>query len=460
MMPSEDRRENAQRQHQSQRSIAEDCEHSMGSCNAEFCLHGSKSVATSDTTLPCNAKEKDLSYSEEGNKDFNVDDRLFESMGSEEFRRQFRQRKQMIQQELQQRKGSGKRGSNDGFDCRICTVALCVCVIIIGAVVGVVVGLFLAPLQHSIERSPTTPESPSPPEATSTAAEAVAPTSPPVPPPTSMEATNGSPSPTTFPETAAPIPIPTESPTRISIDCTLSSEHSFPEATTVSLYLLVNDNITDTDLNYAATTFQRSYHSLASSSDTCDSYCRRVTSLIIVSSIVLSTPPDSISDTSVDRIFESGGTDDEESSCLQPLKVVFAVEGTYWGCMDDDTNNFPGLFDSPSNAGSISNNDHENHNNNIFRKSSNNNNNSGRRLRRNTSAKRTQPLPPDDTIMMTRRQQGLEPNGECLPCSQETNPTIASRSHGNGPTPDQLLSAMEPYVTVSPGICGILSIRN
>jgi hypothetical protein len=463
---------------------------------------GSTSVASSENShLPCIAEDEEGEEEDSRSRSDNEEG----SMDSEELQRDFQQQTTRV---VQQQQHPGKKGSNnDLFDCRICTVALCVCFIIVGAIVGVVVGLFLTTMQQQyVVSSPTATadESPSSGAVTSTATETLVSTSSPVPPhpspTTSVQPTNASPSQTaspTIPESAAPTLLATTTTTSTtttnSTNCTISAQQPFPETTTVALYLLVNENVTETDLNFVATIFQRSYQSVvmtatssSSSSDpVCDVYCRTITSLTIVSVLYLSTNRDSItSDASIERTYH----DDDEDwlSCLQPLKVVFAVEGTYWGCQEDDTNNFPGLFDTTSNADNGSNSDDQNNNdNNIFQRgitynnNNNKNNNSLRRLRQNQklpvrsgkiiadSSRKTQPvlqLPSyvdKTTRILTnerRQQQELEEQKCPLSCSQETNPT-STRAY-NGPTPDQILQAMEPFVTISPGICGILSIGN
>jgi hypothetical protein len=245
----------------------------------------------------------------------------------------------------------------------------------------------------------------------------------------------------------------------------------------VALYLLINENFTETDLQYAATTLQRSYQSVATSSDVCDLYCRRITSLTIVSALFLSTTAaESISDTSLERNEDDGGgIDDDDKSCLQTIKIVFAVEGTYWGCMDDnDTDNFPGLFGTLFIADGNSDTNPDNYNDNVFQRSNNDNNKFLRRLRGNdqpflrvgtstpAELSRTRLVSSShDTRLWTRRQEQVESTEECPSCSHDIDSISGSKSpQSNGPTPDQILLTMESALTVLPAICGILSIQN
>jgi hypothetical protein len=318
---------------------------------------------------------------------------LFESMGSEELRKRFQQQKKLKQM--------GGRGSNDGFDCRMCVVALCVSIIIAGAIAGVVVAMVLSPLQqqqHSVGTDLVTP------------------------------------APTRAPSTRPPTPSPSESPTYLSAvipeqtpsNC-IATQLPLPDIATVTLYLQVNDNATPAETEYSASLLQRSYESLWE--DRCDKYCRDVTTVNVATSLFVSNVPATVDSTAIEA-------NDELSDCDQTLKVVYVMEGTYWGCQSAD---FPGLFvkdesDDASKADNV----------NIF------DNGNSRLLRRRQ-------LRVDGRILSKRRIEEEEEKEEIeteeCPCTQLENPK-------NGPTTMELLQEIEQYLEALPGVCGIAAIQD
>jgi hypothetical protein len=309
----------------------------------------------------------------------NTENGLFESMGSEELRKRFQQQKKLKQQ-------MGGRGSNDGFDCRMCVVALCVSIIIAGAIAGVVVAMVLSPLQqqqHSVGTDMVTP------------------------------------APTRAPSTRPPTPSPSESPTYLSAvipeqtpsNC-IATQLPLPDIATVTLYLQVNDNATPAETEYSASLLQRSYQSLWE--DRCDKYCRDVTAVNVASSLFVSNVPATVDSTAIEQ-------NDEFSDCDRTLKVVYAMEGTYWGCQSAD---FPGLFvkDESDDASKAD-------NGNIF------DNGNSRLLRRRQ-------LRVDGTILPKRRTEEEIETEECS-C-----------------TPMELLQEIEQYLKALPGVCGIAAIQD
>jgi hypothetical protein len=320
----------------------------------------------------------------------NTENGLFESMGSEELRKRFQQQKKLKQQ-------MGGRGSNDGFDCRMCVVALCVSIIIAGAIAGVVVAMVLSPLQqqqHSVGTDMVTP------------------------------------APTRAPSTRPPTPSPSESPTYLSAvipeqtpsNC-IATQLPLPDIATVTLYLQVNDNATPAETEYSASLLQRSYESLWE--DRCDKYCREVTTVNVASSLFLSNVPATVDSTAIEQ-------NDEFSDCDQTLKVVYVMEGTYWGCQSAA---FPGLFvkdesDDASKADNV----------NIF------DNGNSRLLRRRQ-------LRVDGTLATKRRTEEEEIETEECSCTQLENPK-------NDPTPMELLQEIEQYLKALPGVCGIAAIQD
>lgn len=230
----------------------------------------------------------------------------FGSMLPEELQKQLKEQQEKLQSI--EKKG-GKKGSNGGFDCRICTVALCVCVIIGGAIAGAVVAFVLSPLKTPTEPTHTD-----------------------VPSTLLLTFPTASPSPSALPPVSDVSPA--DSTTSLPLHCTSPTLQLFPQTAAMSLYLQVSESIAEADLNYVARVLQGSYNSLMTSKSNCDMSCQDITAATVSSSLFVSNVPSSTSeDVEKQEVLE-------DSRCKQTLKVTFAVEGTYWGC---DNDRFAGL---------------------------------------------------------------------------------------------------------------------
>ena len=98
----------------------------------------------------------------------------------------------------------------------------------------------------------------------------------------------------------------------------------------MTLYLGVNSNTTASDIQYVADIMGKSYRSVGSIGDLCDSSCREIVEATVISSVLVPGAP---------------GEDEENIfGCAQTMKVVLEVEGFYAGCASED---FPGLFGVP-----------------------------------------------------------------------------------------------------------------
>lgn len=321
---------------------------------------------------------------------------LFESMGSEDFRKQFREQKTKKFQDVG-KGGTTKRGSNDGFDCRICALALCCCLMIGGAIAGVILALVLLPLHPAPVTMPSANASASSKE------QAPAPAGvPTVTPSTAISATTD---------------VPTSSPIESTTDplfpkCSTTIQMPFPDTYTVALYLQVNGDITETDIQYASKVLERSLDSISEGdSSSCDKYCRDVTAATVISSLLLSDASSSL-------------LSQAHTTCHQTLKVVFAIKGTYWGCNDEP---FPGIFQKEGNKG----NDTNSTTDNIFNRKK---------------------------VMLRGRRQLQDQDESAVDvcsCIEQGDDDSANLA----PTPNQLVEEMEPLLVALPGICSIQSIQ-
>ncbi len=156
----------------------------------------------------------------------------------------------------------------------------------------------------------------------------------------------------------------------------------------------VTSNVSSIEVNYAASVFEKTYMGLLRNeldiADYCDPYCRSITSV------------------NVTRNQDSLVTAKQIGNCDMELKLIFSIEGTFWGC--DDTE-FPGLFASSH---------------------------GDRHL-----------LLTERTSLRSQRLNRLLDGGvtSCALCSGESSGSLSA------PTSDEFLDAMNQFVTIIPDIC-------
>lgn len=203
-------------------------------------------------------------------------------------------------------------------------------------------------------------------------------------------------------------------------------------------------------LQYAGFVLQKTYQSLKSSLGICDAHCREVTSATVASALFVSTVPEYAEGPSTTTMAEPDEGTGDSAACQRTYKVVFALEGTYWGCGSDD--DFPGVFSESTddNDEDISDDD------NIF-------SHRRRSLLRRRNLRQTAPRSAQPLDARRLGEGDAAAPAACGKCSQEPGGgdfgSPAASQQALGPTPDQLRLEMEPSLTVLPGICGISSIK-
>ncbi|KAG7355213.1 hypothetical protein IV203_004569 [Nitzschia inconspicua] len=372
-------------------------------------------------------------------------DSFLESLGSKELHKIYQEQIKKLQQTPDKPK-IGRRGTNNGYDCRICALAVCVCFIIGGAVAAVLLSMILSPLKQQSSESNGTASS-------DNTLLLLSPTLSPSAASIDSVMFTASPGPgpgTTV--TSAPLSSPSSPPgygTQFHCDTTLRL--SFPETITVVLYLGVNETIDEGELQNVTKVLQISYNLLSGAeTSSCDAYCRDITAANVVRSVFVSTAP-------VDSHSNSTETTDDRDNCPLTLKVDVAVQGTYFGCSDDTT--FPGLFATSPHDNDDDGTPHSD--NNLFRRSD-----SHLLLRRRqlddtrnqipTIKKMNRDAPIDITlpIMRTQRRQTEEGSSATAPCecTQGADPSFMI-------TPNALSETIKPFLTALPGVCSIRLIQ-
>jgi hypothetical protein len=198
--------------------------------------------------------------------------------------------------------------------------------------------------------------------------------------------------------------------------------------------MAVDPSITEAEMDYAGAVLQKTYAALlhneldavASSTSYCDPYCRTITS-IQVEDVTMVDPTASgmKKRTSGMAVLEhyTKQLPAASSNCTQELEVVFAVEGTWVGCTGSD-DAFPGLFNAPAVV------------DNIFDKEE-----TGRRRRRLSASLRRR----------SSTDRNLQDCGSC----PDDNGSLGMVA----PSAEALNDVMEPFITVLPAICDLISIE-
>jgi hypothetical protein len=190
------------------------------------------------------------------------------------------------------------------------------------------------------------------------------------------------------------------------------------------LTMSVNEKITNADIDYAMSVFKKTYGALLenkleeAAGSYCDPWCRKISSVQVM---------DYALNTNASLMEEN----DLNNKCNGELELVFVVEGTFWGCQDEE---FPGVFSTAS----LAEHDDGEETTTATAQVKNANGSSRRRRRRR--------LP----WLQQQQLRGLNPE-TCTVCAADSVGTITT------PTSDQLIQAMTPYVTVLPDICYVLS---
>ncbi|KAL3909649.1 MAG: hypothetical protein SGILL_008004 [Bacillariaceae sp.] len=195
--------------------------------------------------------------------------------------------------------------------------------------------------------------------------------------------------------TEAPAPTPG---TSIDPDCEqIEKQFSVPG---VMVGMAVSADISEVEINYAASVLQKTYTSLVqgaieNATDFCDPFCRTVTGVEVVDWEVV---PD------------VNGTYLEEG-CDSELDVLYEVSGTFVGCEDTE---WPGLIDTPA-------------------------------LRRQLSAAKEE----IESFLRGGLARWLQED-LCGACPDD------SSSLGNViPTGDDIIETLDPFVSVLPSICAV-----
>ncbi|KAG7359249.1 hypothetical protein IV203_015838 [Nitzschia inconspicua] len=371
-------------------------------------------------------------------------DSFLESLGSKELQKIYQEQIKKLEQTPDKPK-IGRRGTNNGYDCRICALAVCVCFIIGGAVAAVLLSMILSPLKHPSQESNGTASSDNtllflPTTLSPSAA--------------SIDSVMFTASPGSVPGTTV-TSSPSSSPPSTLDDgtqfhCDTSLRLSFPETINVVLYLGVNETVDEGELQNVAKVLQISYN-LLSGADTssCDAYCRGITAANVVRSVFVSTAP-------VDSHSNSTETTDDRDNCPLTLKVDVAVQGTYFGCSDDTT--FPGLFATSPHDNDDDGTPHSD--NNLFQRRDSHLLLRRRRLddTRNQiptpTMNRDAPIDITLPIMRTQRRQAEEGSSATATCecTQGADPSFMI-------TPNALSDTIKPFLTALLGVCSIRLIQ-
>jgi hypothetical protein len=212
--------------------------------------------------------------------------------------------------------------------------------------------------------------------------------------------------------------------TSIPIECT-KSLMKFSE-TSLILKLAVDPLISDDEMDYAASVLQKTYTALVENrlleveeASYCDPFCRKISYVRIENATKVDTGT-AVEDTTFL---------DSTAACTQELELIFSIGGTWVGCTGTESS-FPGLFSTPSVG------------DNIF---------DDQKVRRRR-------LPSTTTLQHNLRhvsnrqlQDGIEGCGVC-PSSVDSLGMLA-------PSSQRLHEAMQPFITVLPAVCEIVSIE-
>ena len=284
-----------------------------------------------------------------------------------------------------------------GVDYKLLTVAIVLCLIVIGVVVGVVVGV----TGNNNKSGDTTSSSSDSTTTTTTAPSTIGDTS-----------TTAAP---TIGDTSGQSPS-----TSIPIECT-KSLMKFTE-TSLILKLAIDPLITDDEIDYTRSVLQKTYTALVENqleveeTSYCDPFCRKITSVLIQDTKKVDTGT-----VIEDKLFL-----DSTASCTQELELTFAIGGTWVGCTGSESS-FPGLFSIPSVT------------DNIF---------DDQKIRRQLSSTVSQH---NLRHVSSRNLQDIEGCGVC-PTDVDSFGMLAPSSKG-------LHEVMQPFITVLPAVCEIVSIE-
>jgi uncharacterized membrane protein YhaH (DUF805 family) len=217
-------------------------------------------------------------------------------------------------------------------------------------------------------------------------------------------------------------------------NCTMTMQN-FTESTMMMTMTVVSSTISAVEIQYAASVFEKTYVAMLHNeldgfkATYCDPHCREVTGVRITSG------------QSADTLFDGNSTagEDEDASsnatattagCDSEIYLTMVLEGYWWGCADEE---FPGLFSDFAGG--------NNNTANIFDDGSNGttvtaearNGGDGRRFLQDVS--------------------GIE-EYYCPVCSANSS----SLTNITAPSPEELVAAMSPYMTVLPSVCELTSI--
>jgi len=190
---------------------------------------------------------------------------------------------------------------------------------------------------------------------------------------------------------------PTSAPTAVVEDCELQEwEFAVPS---LDVTLAVNSEISQAEIDYAASIFLKTYtavlQGLVDGADYCDPYCRTVTDVEIVGSTLTGNV--------TNQTFVELGCDDT-------LVLTFAVDGTYQSCEADD---WPGLFTE-------------------------------------VEARR---LASSNSFLRGAGERFLQSNSTCGECPDD------STSLGQiAPSEEELALIMDPFISILPNVCELVSV--
>jgi hypothetical protein len=193
--------------------------------------------------------------------------------------------------------------------------------------------------------------------------------------------------------------------TNLPIDCEqVEKEFSVPLYVTMA----VSSDITDVEINYAASVFQRTYVAVVRGyaeglPDFCDPFCRYVADVEVVSS----------------EVSVANGSSFVEEGCDSELDMTFNVTGTFVGCPETE---FPGLFGTSS--------------------------------LRQLYALATETASRASTLLRGGSVRWLQESEQlCGSCPDE------SSSLGNVvPTEDEMREIMDPLLSILPDVCALTDI--
>jgi hypothetical protein len=288
-----------------------------------------------------------------------------------------------------------------GVDYKLLMVAIVLCLIVIGVVVGVVVGVTRNNDKSADTTSSTQPTSP--PTTTTTTS-------------TTTSDADGDDGGDTTEQSLSPS-------TSIPIECT-KSLMKFSE-TNLILKLAVDPLISDAEMDYAAAVLQKTYTALVENqleveeASFCDPFCRKISYVRVENATKVDTW----------TVVEDTTFFDSTASCTQELELIFSIGGTWVGCTGTESS-FPGLFSIPSVGDNIFN---------------------DQKVRRRRLPSRTTSQHNLRHVNNRELQDGIEGCGVC-PSSVDSLGMLAPSSQG-------LHEAMQPFITVLPAVCEIVSIE-